>query len=130
MSVETMSPSEILEAIEKSDILEKIMSGDAVLVNDYGFCRYFVFEDDNHEIIVEQLQEAVSGDAIDVEDLLESTILEVSYVDDSDYSKYEHFISMRQILEGNILENGVIEFNEPDSPNDKTSMKFYKITAI
>ena len=130
MSIETMSPSEILEAIEKSDILEKMMNGDAVLVNDYGFCRYFVFEDDNYEMIVEQLQEAVSGDTIDVEDLLDSTILEVSYVDDSDYSKYEYFISMRQILEGNILENGVIEFNEPDSPDDKTSMKFYKITAI
>lgn len=145
---------ELLESLTstKSVIIDKIISGDAVEVDDFGFCRHYVVEDENLSEVIETLNSIVAygsgtmddGEYPTVSDLMATSFLEISFIDD-EYKKYEYFFSLGDIVNHAKLDkdqNIIFTYNEMQE-NDESEMKlsitgaeleiklsFYKLNKI
>lgn len=137
-SIDVQSYSDTLNRINQSPVFDKIFKADSVEVDRNGFCRYFVFEDEVFDEVKDELASVVSfssgtmeegEEPNSVEDLLTEIVFEASFVDD-DYDRFEYYISIKQLLDAEILEDGSIKIIEEDSENDELILTFYRLTII
>lgn len=137
-SIDVQAYSDTLNRINQSPVFDKVFKADSVEVDRNGFCRYFVFEDEVFDEVKDELASVVSfssgtmeegEEPNSVEDLLTEIVFEASFVDD-DYDRFEYYISIKQLLDAEILEDGSIKIIEEDSENDELILTFYRLTII
>lgn len=137
-SIDVQAYSDALNRINQSPVFDKIFKADSVEVDRNGFCRYFVFEDEVFDEVKDELASVVSfssgtmeegEEPNSVEDLLTEIVFEASFVDD-DYDKYEYYISLKQFLNAEVLEDGSVKVAKKDDENDEVILTFYQLTVV
>lgn len=137
-SIDIQAYSDTLNRINQSPVFDKIFKADSVEVDRNGFCRYFVFEDEVFDEVKDELASVVSfssgtmeegEEPNSVEDLLTEIVFEASFVDD-EYVRYEYYISIKQLLEAELLEDGSVKVAKKDDENDEVILTFYQLTVV
>lgn len=137
-SIDVQAYSDALNRINQSPVFDKIFKADSVEVDRNGFCRYFYFNNELFEEVKDELGSVVSfssGTLEDgeepnsVDDLLDEIVFDASFVDD-DYDKYEYYISLKQFLEAEILEDGSVKVQGTKPEHEPVVLTFYKLSVI
>lgn len=137
-SIDIQAYSDALNRINQSPVLDKIFNSDSVEIDRNGFCRYFCFHNDIFDEAKDQLGSVVSFSAgtleddeepNSVDDILDEIVFEASFIDD-DYDRFEYYISIKQLLDAEILEDGSIKIIKEDSENDELILTFYRLTIV
>jgi hypothetical protein len=137
-SIDVQAYSDALNCINQSPVFEKIFKADSVDIDRNGFCRYFVFEDDVFNEVKDELGSVVSfssgtmeedEEPNSIEDLLTEIVFKASFVDD-EYVRHEYYISIKQLLEAEILEDGSVKVQGTKPEHEPVVLTFYKIAVV
>jgi len=137
-SIDVQAYSDTLNRINQSPVFDKIFKADSIEVDRNGFCRYFVFEDEVFDEVKDELASVVSFSSgtmeegekpNSVEDLLTEIVFEASFVDD-EYVRYEYYISIKQLLEAEILEDGSVKVQGTKPEHEPVVLTFYKLSVV
>lgn len=139
-SVNVQDYIDTIELINNSKVLETINKAEAVEINSYGFCRHFnVYEDALSEAL-DNLKDVVSSSdgtqedgeqVIPIDDIINELYFEASFVDDDTLEKFEYLLSIQNMINATILEDGNVKIQDlKNIDGEDLILTFYQLKQV
>lgn len=128
-----MKISSVMESINKSAILDKALKADIAEVDDLVFIDYN-FDKELYNSVIKDFQNSGKGEYEDielrevwVEDLYDTPVLQIVFADeDNDYESCIYNISIRELVEGVILDDDSVKISYEDADkSEELLLTFY-----
>ena len=125
--------SQILSTFSSLAIFSSIEKSDVLLVDDTYYVRFFDYEKDFVESAYEEIQSLLSQDTIEskakIEDLLSSTVLTVSTVDEGEMCEVNFAFNLRHLIlcDENNDDHSYTVF---DDNLEKIKLAFFKLSSV